>query len=77
MKSNEFIAEIKVRAAPTTKLKVGQYVTADTSKETDYPGGHISRSGVITRIGQTGVHIKPDDGSEIEFHPYKIVSAAG
>jgi hypothetical protein len=60
------------RPMPATNLKVGDKVTADTSKE-DYPGGHKSRSGTVTRVGQTGVHIKPDDGGEIEYHPYKIV----
>ena len=58
--------------APATDLKVGDHVVADTSKE-QYPGGHTSRSGKVTRVGQTGVHIQPDDGGEREYHPYKIV----
>jgi hypothetical protein len=60
------------RPMPKTDLKVGDYVVADTSKE-DYPGGHKERSGKVTRIGEKGVHIKPNDGGEHEWHPYKIV----
>jgi len=60
------------RPMPKTDLRVGDHVVADTSKER-YPGGHKSRSGVVTRVGQTGVHIQPDDGGEREYHPYKIV----
>lgn len=71
MKINELL-EAQERAAPKTDLRVGDHVTADTSKE-QYPGGHKSRSGKVTRIGQTGVHIQPDDGGEREYHPYKIV----
>lgn len=66
------LLEAQERAAPKTDLRVGDHVTADTSKE-QYPGGHKSRSGKVTRIGQTGVHIQPDDGGEREYHPYKIV----
>ena len=66
------VAETQTRAMPKTDLRVGDHVVADTSKE-QYPGGHKSRSGVVTRIGQTGVHIAPDDGGEREYHPYKIV----
>jgi hypothetical protein len=68
------LVESKDRPMPDTKLKVGDKVIADTSKEKDYPGGHKARSGTVTRVGQTGVHIKPDDGGEIEYHPYKIVT---
>ena len=71
MKINELL-EAQERAAPKTDLRVGDHVTADTSKE-QYPGGHKSRSGKVTRVGQTGVHIQPDDGGEREYHPYKIV----
>jgi hypothetical protein len=60
------------RPMPKTDLRVGDHVIADTSKE-QYPGGHKSRTGTVTRIGQTGVHIQPDDGGEREYHPYKIV----
>lgn len=60
------------RPPPKTDLKVGDDVVADTSKE-DYPGGHKSRSGKVTRIGEKGVHIKTDDSDEPEWHPYKIV----
>ncbi len=70
------ITEAASKVSPDTNLKVGQHVTADTSKEKAYPGGHKSRSGVITRIGQTGVHIRPDDGGDVEYHPYKIVKAS-
>ena len=66
------VAEAADRPMPKTDLRVGDHVVADTSKE-QYPGGHKSRSGVVTRIGQTGVHIQPDDGGEREYHPYKIV----
>ena len=61
-----------VKEGTATDLKVGDNVVADTSKE-QYPGGHKSRSGKVTRVGQTGVHIQPDDGGEREYHPYKIV----
>ena len=71
MKINELL-EAQERAAPKTDLRVGDHVTADTSKE-QYPGGHKSRTGKVTRVGQTGVHIQPDDGGEREYHPYKIV----
>jgi hypothetical protein len=71
MKITELL-EGKERPMPKTDLRVGDYVTADTSKE-QYPGGHKSRTGKVTRVGQTGVHIQPDDGGEIEYHPYKIV----
>jgi hypothetical protein len=67
-------ANISEAKAPDTNLKVGDKVTANTAKEKNYPGGHKSRSGTVTRVGQTGVHIKPNDGSEIEYHPYKIVT---
>lgn len=60
------------RPPPKTDLKVGDDVIADTSKE-DYPGGHKERRGKVTRVGQQGVHIKPDDSDEPEWHPYKIV----
>jgi len=66
------LLEGKDRPMPKTDLRVGDHVTADTSKE-QYPGGHKSRSGKVTRVGQTGVHIQPDDGGEREYHPYKIV----
>jgi len=71
MKINE-ILEAQERPLPKTDLRVGDHVTADTSKE-QYPGGHKSRTGKVTRVGQTGVHIQPDDGGEREYHPYKIV----
>lgn len=67
------LLEGKDRPLPKTDLRVGDHVTADTSKEANYPGGHKSRTGKITRVGQTGVHIQPDDGGEREYHPYKIV----
>lgn len=66
------VAEAQARLMPKTDLRVGDHVVADTSKE-QYPGGDKSRSGVVTRIGQTGVHIAPDGGGEREYHPYKIV----
>lgn len=66
------VAEAADRPMPKTDLRVGDHVVADTSKE-QYPGGHKSRSGKVTRVGQTGVHIQPDDGGEREYHPYKIV----
>ena len=71
MKITEILEAVD-RPMPKTDLRVGDHVVADTSKE-QYPGGHKSRSGVVTRIGQTGVHIQPDDGGEREYHPYKIV----
>ena len=58
--------------ATAAGLKVGDHITANTSKG-EYPGGHKSRAGKVTRVGQTGVHIRPDDGGEVEYHPYKIV----
>jgi len=60
------------RAMPTTDLRVGDRVIADTSKE-NYPGGHKQRVGIVTRVGQKGVHIRTDDNDEPEWHPYKIV----
>ena len=65
---------VKAEVEETTaaKLKVGDHITANTSKG-EYPGGHKSRAGKVTRVGQTGVHIRPDDGGEVEYHPYKIV----
>lgn len=63
------------RPLPTTDLKVGQRVVVDLRKE-NYPGGHKTRTGIVKRIGEKGVHVIPDDGGEIEWHPYKIVSAA-
>lgn len=71
-KTNKRVAEAQARAMPKTDLRVGDHVVADTSKE-QYPGSDKSRSGVVTRIGQTGVHIAPDGGGEREYHPYKIV----
>ena len=62
----------EVDEATAAGLKVGDHVTANTSKG-EYPGGHKSRAGKVTRVGQTGVHITPDDGGEVEYHPYKIV----
>jgi hypothetical protein len=62
----------EVDEATAAGLKVGDHVTANTSKG-EYPGGHKSRAGKVTRVGQTGVHIRPDDGGEVEYHPYKIV----
>jgi hypothetical protein len=62
----------EVDEATAAELKVGDHVTANTSKD-EYPGGHKSRAGKVTRVGQTGVHIRPDDGGEVEYHPYKIV----
>ena len=62
----------EVEEATAAGLKVGDHITANTSKG-EYPGGHKSRAGKVTRVGQTGVHIRPDDGGEIEYHPYKIV----
>ena len=62
----------EVDEATAAGLKVGDHITANTSKG-EYPGGHKSRAGKVTRVGQTGVHIRPDDGGEIEYHPYKIV----
>jgi hypothetical protein len=60
------------RAMPATDLRVGDRVVADTSKE-NYPGGHKQRVGIVTRVGQKGVHIRTDDSDEPEWHPYKIV----
>jgi hypothetical protein len=60
------------RAMPDTDLRVGDRVVADTSKE-NYPGGHKQRVGIVTRVGQKGVHIRTDDSDEPEWHPYKIV----
>jgi hypothetical protein len=60
------------RPLPKTNLRVGDKVVADTSKE-DYPGGHKQRVGVVTRVGEKGVHIKTDDSNEPEWHPHKIV----
>jgi hypothetical protein len=60
------------REMPATDLRVGDRVVADTSKE-NYPGGHKQRVGIVTRVGQKGVHIKTDDSDEPEWHPYKIV----
>jgi len=60
------------RAMPDTDLRVGDRVVADTSKE-NYPGGHKQRVGIVTRVGQKGVHIKTDDSDDPEWHPYKIV----
>ena len=71
MKITEILEAVN-RPMPKTDLRVGDHVVADTSKE-QYPGGHKSRSGKVTRVGQTGVHIQPDDGGEREYHPYKIV----
>ena len=62
----------EVDEATAAGLKVGDHITANTSKG-EYPGGHKSRAGKVTRVGQTGVHIRPDDGGEVEYHPYKIV----
>jgi hypothetical protein len=72
MKINEIITEARDRAPPATDLRVGDHVTADTSRES-YPGGHKTRTGRVSRVGQTGVHIAPDDGGPVEYHPYKIV----
>jgi hypothetical protein len=63
------------RAMPATDLQVGDRVVADTSKE-NYPGGHKQRVGIVTRVGQKGVHIKTDDSDDPEWHPYKIVKKA-
>ena len=60
------------RPPPKTNLRVGDKVVADTSKE-DYPGGHKQRVGVVTRVGEKGVHIKTSDSNEPEWHPHKIV----
>jgi len=60
------------REMPATDLRVGDRVVADTSKE-NYPGGHKQRVGIVTRVGQKGVHIRTDDSDEPEWHPYKIV----
>jgi hypothetical protein len=60
------------REMPATDLRVGDRVVADTSKE-NYPGGHKQRIGIVTRVGQKGVHIRTDDSDEPEWHPYKIV----
>jgi hypothetical protein len=74
MSREESVGEAKRpdRAMPTTDLRVGDRVVADTSKE-NYPGGHKQRVGIVTRVGQKGVHIRTDDNDEPEWHPYKIV----
>ena len=67
------------RPLPKTDLKVGDRVIADLRKEPGYPGGHKSRTGTVTRIGEKGVHINPDEpnaNKEHEWHPYKIVKRA-
>ncbi len=71
-----------IRPPPQTDLKLGDRVVADLSKEKNYPGGHKSRTGTVTRVGEKGVHIRPEgepnaDGPGApEWHPYKIVKRA-
>lgn len=65
------------RQAPSTSLQVGNRVVADLRKEKNYPGTSQYRSGIVSRVGEKGVHIKPDDGGEAEWHPYKIVKKLG
>jgi hypothetical protein len=65
------------RPLPKTDLQVGDRVVADLRKEKDYPGGHQFRSGFVTRIGEKGIHIEPDDRGPHEWHPYKIVKKLG
>jgi hypothetical protein len=65
------------RPLPKTDLQVGDRVVADLRKEKDYPGGHQFRSGFVTRIGEKGVHIEPDERGPHEWHPYKIVKKLG
>jgi hypothetical protein len=74
MSREEGVGEAKRpdREMPATDLRVGDRVVADTSKE-NYPGGHKQRVGIVTRVGQKGVHIRTDDNDEPEWHPYKIV----
>jgi hypothetical protein len=64
-------------APPKTDLKVGDRVVADLRKEKNYPTDQKYVSGFVTRIGEKGVHIKPDGGGENEWHPYKIVKKLG
>jgi hypothetical protein len=79
VKKNKGVAEAKRadRPLPKTDLQVGDRVVADLRKEKDYPGGHQFRSGFVTRIGEKGVHIEPDDRGPNEWHPYKIVKKLG
>jgi len=78
MSREEGVGEAKRpdREMPATDLRVGDRVVADTSKE-NYPGGHKQRVGIVTRVGQKGVHIRTDDNDEPEWHPYKIVKKVG
>ena len=65
------------RPLPNTNLKVGDRVVADLRKEKNYPTDQQYVSGFVTRVGEKGVHIEPDNGGEIEWHPYKIVKKLG
>ena len=65
------------RPLPNTSLKVGDRVVADLRKEKNYPTDQQYVSGFVTRIGEKGVHIDPDGGGDVEWHPYKIVKKLG
>jgi hypothetical protein len=65
------------RAAPDTDLKIGNRVVADLRKDKDTTIGNQYRSGIVSRVGQKGVHIKPDTRGDQEWHPYNVVKKIG
>ena len=59
-----------------SQIQKGDRVVADLRKDKKYPGTNKYRSGIVSRVGEKGVHIKTDMGEE-EWHPHKVIKKLG